>query len=129
MIGGLILYSITLLLVPLAQGATLVAALLLIGQQTLGDGAVTVFQINQVSLRQAITPRVLLGRVNASVESLKLGAALIGSLLGGLMGNTFGVRRTLIAGALGSLFSSLFLVMSPIRTLPTVRTTPAESIR
>jgi MFS family permease len=122
MIAALILYSIALLLIPLARGATLVAALLLIGQQTLGDGAATLYQINQVSLRQAITPEVLLGRVNASVEILRLGAALVGSLLGGLMGNTIGVRKTIVAGALGSLLSTLWLVASPIRAL---RTAPA----
>jgi MFS family permease len=106
---GWTLFSIALLLIPLAQGATLVAALLLIGQQILGDGAMTLYQINHVSLRQAITPNGLLGRVKASVEFLKLGAALVGSLLGGLMGNTFGVRRTFVAGALDSLLST-FLV-------------------
>jgi hypothetical protein len=83
-----------------------VAALLLIGQQTLGGGSATLYQINRVSFQQAITPEGLLGRVNASVEFLKLKAALVGSLLGGLMGNTLGVRTTLVAGALGSLLSS-----------------------
>jgi MFS family permease len=42
MILGLTMFSIALLLIPLAQGATLVAALLLISQQILGDGAMTV---------------------------------------------------------------------------------------
>jgi hypothetical protein len=71
MIVGLLLYSIALLFIPLAQGATLGAALLLIAQQTLGDGAATLYQINQVSLRQAITPARFLGRVNASTEFLR----------------------------------------------------------
>ena len=52
MILRLILYSVALLFVPLARGATLGAALLLIGQQTLGDGAATLYQINQVSLHR-----------------------------------------------------------------------------
>jgi len=129
MIFGLILYSTALLFIPLARGATLVAALLLIGQQTLGDGAATLYQINQVSLRQAITPEGLLGRVNASVEILRLGAALVGSLLGGLMGNTIGVRTTLVAGALGSLLSTFWLVKSPIRALRTAPASLAEPIR
>jgi len=123
MILGLILYSVALLFIPLARGATLVAALLLIGQQTLGDGAATLYQINQVSLRQAITPEGLLGRVNASVQILRLGATLVGSLVGGLMGNAIGVRTTLVAGALGSLLSTVWLVTSPIRAL---RTAPAQ---
>jgi predicted MFS family arabinose efflux permease len=129
MILGLILNSVALLFIPLARGATLVAALLLIGQQTLGDGAATLYQINQVSLRQAITPEGLLGRVNASMQILRLGATLVGSLLGGLMGNAIGVRTTLVAGALGSLLSTVWLVTSPIRALRTAPAQLAEPIR
>ena len=117
------------LFIPLARGATLVAALLLIGQQTLGDGAATLYQINQVSLRQAITPEGLLGRVNASVQILRLGATLVGSLVGGLIGNAIGVRTTLVAGAFGSLLSTIWLVTSPIRTLRTAPAQLAEPIR
>jgi len=119
MIAGLLLYSIALFLVPLAQGATLVAALLLIVQQISGDGAETVYQINQVSLRQAITPERMLGRVSASTEFLRLGAALVGALVGGLMGKTMGVRATLVASAAGSLLSALWLMLSPVRALRT----------
>jgi predicted MFS family arabinose efflux permease len=68
----------------------------------------------------------LLGRVNASMEFLKMGAALFGSLLGGLIGNAFGVRRTLFAGAVGSLLSAIWLILSPIRTLRTVPSKLAE---
>ena len=128
MIVGLILYSIAMLFIPLAQGTTLTAALLLIGQQVLGDGAATLYQTNQVSLRQAITPARLLGRVNATAEFLRLGAALVGSLLGGLMGNTIGVRKTLVVGSLGSLLSTRWLGVSPIRALRTAPAPPAEPI-
>jgi MFS family permease len=129
MIVALVLYSIALLFIPLAQGAAVGAALLLIAQQILGDGAATLYQINQVSLRQAITPERLLGRVNAGAEFGRLGAALVGSLLGGLMGNSIGVRTTLVVGALGSLLSTLWLAMSPIRPLRTVPAPPVEPIR
>jgi MFS family permease len=117
MIVGLFLYSLAMFLVPLAQGATLIAALLLILQQIAGDGAATLYQINQVSLRQAITPERLLGRVNASMEFLRLGATLAGSLLGGLLGESIGVRATLFLGAIGTLLSTLWLVLSPLRAL------------
>ena len=77
---------------PLAQGATLIAALLLILQQLLGDCAATAYQINQVSLRQSVTKDTLLGRVIASAEFFGLGATLAGSLLGGTLGEIIGVR-------------------------------------
>jgi predicted MFS family arabinose efflux permease len=124
MIGGLLLCGIAMFFIPIAQGATLTAAVLLIMQQLFGDGAATIYQINQVSLRQAITPERLLGRVNASAHFLGLGGTLAGSLLGGLLGEMIGVRMTLFLGALGTVLSALWLVLSPVRAL---HAAPAES--
>jgi MFS family permease len=121
MIAACFLSGLAMIFVPLAQGATLSAAMLLILQQLLGDGAATIYQINQVSLRQAITPERLLGRVNASAEFLGLGAMLAGSLLGGLLGGIIGVRTMLFFSAFGTMFSTLWLVFSPVRGLRNVR--------
>ena len=120
MIVGVLITGIAMFFIPLAQGSTLTAALLLIMQQISGDGAATIYQINQVSLRQAITPERLLGRVNASVQFLGLGGTLAGSLLGGLLGEMIGVRMTLFLGAFGALLSTLWLVLSPVRALRAV---------
>ena len=117
MIVGLLLSSIAMFFVPLAHGATLTAALLLILQQIAGDGPATIYQINEVSLRQGITPERLLGRVNASADFLRLGATLAGSLLGGLLGGVIGVRSMLFVAGFGTLLSTLWLVLSPIRAL------------
>jgi MFS family permease len=117
MIAACFVSGLAMIFVPLAQGATLSAALLLILQQLLGDGAATVYQINQVSLRQAITPERVLGRVNASAEFLGLGAMLAGSLLGGLLGGIIGVRTMLFVSAFGTMSSTLWLVFSPVRGL------------
>ncbi|MCC6628714.1 MAG: hypothetical protein IT340_15090 [Chloroflexi bacterium] len=48
--------GLSLFFLPLAGDASPVAALLLIAQQMVGDGAYTIAQVNQVSLRQAVTP-------------------------------------------------------------------------
>jgi predicted MFS family arabinose efflux permease len=128
MIIGLLLSCIAMLFIPLAQGATLGAALLLILQQISGDGAATLYEINDVSLRQAIAPKALLGRVNASAHFLRLGALLAGSLLGGLLGEVMGVRTTLFLGAFGALLSTLWLVFSPVRTLHAAPAPPIESV-
>ncbi len=117
MISACFLSGLAMLFVPLAQGATLTAALLLILQQLLGDGAATIYQINQVTLRQVVTPERLLGRVNASAQFLGLGAMLGGSLLGGLLGGIVGVRTMLFFSAFGTMFSTLWLVISPVRAL------------
>jgi len=45
--------------------------------------APTAYSVNTVSLRQAITPDLLRGRVNASMRFVMWGTMPIGSLLGG----------------------------------------------
>jgi MFS family permease len=117
MIAGLLLSGCATLLIPLAQGATLAAALLLIAQQLFGDGAYTVYEINQVSLRQSIVAGRRLGRVNASLRFVALGATLAGALLGGVLGETIGVRPALAGGGICMLLSTLWLVFSPLRRL------------
>ena len=116
MIIGLLLSNLFSFFIPFAQGATLVAAGLLIAAQ-LGDGAATLSRINQVSLRQALAPESLLGRINASAQFIGLGATLAGSLVGGVLGEWIGVRPTLFLAVAGSLLSILWLVFSPVRTL------------
>ncbi len=116
MFVGLALFGLAECFIPLASGATLISGALLVGQQ-LGDGFYIVYDINQVSLRQGITPENLLGRVNATVQFVDLGATLLGALVGGLLGGLVGVRLVLAMGAIGTLLSALPLAFSPVRHL------------
>lgn len=120
MIAGLLASGVSLFFIPLAQGVTLVAVLLLLLQQLGGDGAATVYEINNVTLRQSVTPERLLGRVNASAQFVGLGGTLVGSLLGGVLGETIGVRATLFLGAAGAMLSVVWLYWSPVWGLRTV---------
>jgi MFS family permease len=117
MLLGLILFGVARLFVPLAQDATLVAAALLVTQQLVGDGVITIYLISQVSLRQAITPDRLLGRVNASIQFADLGAMVVGTFLGGLLGEAIGLRPTLVVAACGTFLAALWLAVSPLREL------------
>jgi MFS family permease len=115
--GGIALMSLSMLFVPLAQEASIIAASLLIAQQLVGDGGVTVFEVNQMSLRQTLTPQRMLGRVNATIRLSSLAAMLAGSLIGGVMGETVGLRATLVAGAGVTLAAALCVFFSPARWL------------
>jgi hypothetical protein len=108
--------SASLLLVPVA-GGPLVLVVALVGAQQLFDGPATVYEINETSLIQAMTPDRLLGRVAASLRCLEWSAMLAGALLGGLLGEAIGPRATMLVGALGTLPAALWLVFSPIRGL------------
>jgi len=115
--GGLVLMGLSMLFIPLAGEAGVLAATFLIAQQLIGDGGATVFEINQVSLRQTMTPERMLGRVNAAIRLTSLAAMLLGSLAGGVMGETLGLRATLFAGAAVTLAAALWVFLSPARWL------------
>ena len=114
MVGGLAVFGISMLLAPLAVGATLLSAALLILAQ-LGDGFFVVYEINQVSLRQRIAEERMLGRVNATMRFSGLAAALVGALLGGGLGQVLGLRPVLFAAALGTILAAGVLALSPIK--------------
>jgi hypothetical protein len=54
--------------------------------------------VHQASLRQQITPGPLLGRVAGAIRFLSSAAMLGGTAAGGFMGETLGLRATLVAG-------------------------------
>lgn len=122
MILGVLFSGIGMLLVPIASGATFVAACLLIAQQFIGDGAATLFQINQTTLRQKASPTQMLGRIGATLHFTRLGATLIGAVIAGVLGELIGVRATLFIGGAGTVLSALWLALSPIRSVRTVAT-------
>jgi predicted MFS family arabinose efflux permease len=93
-----------------------------------GVGAVFVF-VNFLSLRQSVTPGPLLGRMTSTMRWLILLPAGPGALLGGWLGQHFGLRVALaFAGttalALSGVASRLHVIRS-VKTLPTLK---AEAI-
>jgi predicted MFS family arabinose efflux permease len=108
------------LLFPLAAGPTHVAVPILIAALFLSGLAGPSYDVNQFSLRQAITPDAILGRVNASMRVVIRGAVPIGALLGGLIGELFGLRAVMIFSAFGGLSSLLWLWRSPIPALQSI---------
>ena len=97
MILGKFLWAIGGLLVPLAGLTGGGLPLVIMGQLLLGFGT-TLYLVNQVSLRQTLTPSRLLGRVTASRRFLLFGAASVGAALGGFLGEVIGLRETLLVG-------------------------------
>jgi MFS family permease len=113
----LLLAIVSTVIIPLASGplAWIVVSLLI--QQVFGDGAATIYEVNQVSLLQARTPDHLLGRMNASIRFIEWSALLGGLLLGGLLGQVIGLRAALFVAVGGQLLAPLLLAHSPVRTL------------
>ncbi|GHO70487.1 MFS transporter [Ktedonobacter sp. SOSP1-52] len=112
-----LLASAGALLTPLAHGPLLVALSMLIAGRFLEGISATIYNVNQISLRQSTTPTTLQGRVNATIRFLAGGSAPLGSLVGGLLGTLVGVRPTLLLGAIGVSLAFGWLFFSPIRQL------------
>ncbi len=76
-----------------------------------------VWNVNQVSLRQAITPPRMQGRMNASMRFIVWGTIPVGAILGGALGSALGLRQAIWVGAIGGLVSFLPVALSPVRSL------------
>ncbi|WP_344855955.1 MFS transporter [Amycolatopsis ultiminotia] len=100
-----------------------------LGLAAAGFGAI-LYNIAQVSYRQAITPDRLLGRMNASVRFVVWGAMPLGGLLGGALGEGLGLTGALWAAMGGQLIGALWVICSPLRRmrdLPVAPETPAPA--
>ncbi|KJY31155.1 MFS transporter [Streptomyces sp. NRRL S-495] len=129
-VGGLVGSLLTgsavlwLLAVPLfrADGRFALAVLL----QALGWVLFMTFKITSVAFRQRLCPKPLLGRMTATVRFLVWGVMPIGALIGGVLGQSLGVRQALWAGALGELLAVLPVLCSPLRRMRELPDAPAE---
>ena len=118
-IGGLLLVGLSDLLIPLAGGSVVVLVIMMVlmtAQFFFGLGFV-IFNTGQVSLRQALTPDHLQGRMNAVMSFIDWGVVPLGGLLGGGLGEVIGLRSTLLLAALGEMLAVLWLLLSPMRSL------------
>ena len=101
-----------------ALGRLMFAAMLV----CFGFGAVLIF-INFLSLRQAVTPARLLGRMTSTMRWLILLPAGPGALIGGWLGEHVDLRASLVFAGCGALLVTLVAWRHPL--LRGVRTLPA----
>jgi MFS family permease len=89
----------------------------LVGSQLLFAYTVVVYNIVQVSYRQAICPPRLQGRMNSVMRFMVWGTIPPGTLLGGALAGWIGFRETIVVGAVGAALAVLWIVFSPQRHL------------
>jgi predicted MFS family arabinose efflux permease len=114
--------------VPLAILAPAQALPLVVAAEFMQWMWLVVFFVNALSLRQAITPNRLQGRVAASNQVITGGMAPIGSLLGGILGSAVNVQASLIAGIAGMFLAALWVLFSPVIRLQTMPSAPDEAL-
>jgi MFS family permease len=125
-IAGWLLFGLGGLPIPLAILVPAYALILVVASEFFQWLVLSVAEVNQLSLRQAITPDDYLGRVSATYRFTVNGMVPVGSLLGGVLGTLVGIQATLLIGVGGMLLAFVWVLLSPLRGM---RETPAEPVQ
>ena len=75
------------------------------------------WNVNAISLRQALTPAGMRGRVNATMRFISWSTIPVGTLAGGWLGGVIGLHETIVVGAVGCLLTAVPVILSPIRSI------------
>lgn len=76
-------------------------------------GCSMIYNVGQLSYRQAATPAHLQGRMNATFRFFVWGAIPVGFLLGGIFGTIIGLRNTVFLFGVGTIVPFAFIFYSP----------------
>ncbi len=117
-ITGSIIFGFGMLPVPLATGVfaypAIAAALALTNFGSL------LYNINQVSFRQTIVPLRLQGRLNATMRTIVWGTLPIGGLVGGVLGEAFGLQPAILIAVVGGCLAIPWVLFSSVRDIVTM---------
>jgi len=126
---GCIVFPAPMLLIPAAHGTGPVVLGLLFAAEFGSGLGVMWLDIAAASIFAAITPDHLRSRVFGAYRTVNFGTRPLGSLAGGALASTIGLRPTLWVAVVGALAAFLWLLPSPVprlRELPDAgRGTPA----
>ncbi|GCE18215.1 MFS transporter [Dictyobacter kobayashii] len=116
MIGSTLLFGLLALGTPLAAGPTWLIVSILMVTQLIGDCALTIYIINEISWRQRTVPEAFQGRINSCMHLLQEGIGPLGAIAAALFSQAINdIRLTLIYGAIGMTLAAFCLLASPLR--------------
>ena len=107
MVGGLALLATPIALV----GAP---AVILATTGFIEGLTIPIYNINQVSLRQAITPDRVQGRMNATMRTIVWGTIPLGAFIGGILGSSIGLVQTIALGGILSTLAASWIFLGPV---------------
>jgi hypothetical protein len=120
-------FAIVMSMVVLSTAAPGVLGVLVMSlAQVLFAAGLQIFSVTQISLRQAITPPHVLGRVNATRRVVVFGIQPFGALLGGVLGTAIGLRSALIVAAAIQLVAFAMILRGWQGSVPLHRGTQAR---
>ena len=125
LIVALLVGGVVQILIPLAPPVPAIAMTLLIVTQVVGDGALTVYLINETTLRQRLLPPESLGRAAATWQVATGLLTPAGALTGAALAEGIGMRPTLWMLAIGIALATAWLIVArralPGRVAPVMR--------
>ena len=121
---GCVLFTVPLVLVPLADGPHRVVLAMLFTAEFLSGLGVMILDIAAGAIFAAQIPEQLRARVSGAYGFVNNGIRPLGSLAGGALGAWIGLRPTLWIATLGALLGVLWLLPSP---LPRLKELPEAS--
>jgi MFS family permease len=121
---GCVLFTVPLVLVPLADGPHRVVLAMLFAAEFLSGLGVMILDIAAGAIFAAQIPEQLRARVSGAYGFVNNGIRPLGSLAGGALGAWIGLRPTLWIATLGALLGVLWLLPSP---LPRLKELPEAS--
>jgi MFS family permease len=111
---GNLLWGVGVLIIPLANIVSEAFLIVAVGQMVANIGG-AMWGVNQMSLRQNITPVGLFARATAARRVLMISLQMTGAAIGAFLGTVVGLRATLIIGAAGLVVGFLLVLFSPVR--------------
>jgi len=99
---------------------------MLVASGLLTGFVIVLYNINQVSFRQAICPERLQGRMNSVMRFIVWGTIPLGNLTGGALATWVGLRETIVIGAIGAGSAFLWILLSPWRSVREMPTGPMD---
>ena len=102
------------LIIPFAPHGN-AALVVIVPALIVGTFTGVIYNITQVSLRQAITPERIQGRMNSVMRFIVWGTIPLGAITGGALASQIGLKQTLIVGGVGCCLPFLPVLFSPVR--------------
>ncbi|MDF2694329.1 MAG: Major facilitator superfamily permease [Labilithrix sp.] len=123
--------GVATILIPLAPVDTYGAIPYVGVAMVVSSFGVVLYNVTQLSMRQAITPERLQGRMNSVIRFIVWGVMPLGALLGGAIATGFELRTAIWIGAVGVALAWIPVTLGPVKSLrevPDVNQGPPERI-
>jgi predicted MFS family arabinose efflux permease len=117
MVVSAVLADAAMLCVPALRGSSAVTVVLLAAVNFAFGAFGQLVDVTVTTVRQAITPVRIQGRVVATINFAGMGLTPLGSLLGGWVAGQWGLRTGLLITAVGLALSPVFMASSPLARL------------